>query len=222
MLILNGLPKILRFDRDPRFLSSWMMDGYPSPLVRFLLCLGVTPDPTPPRRPDLKPFVERTVRTVKYEALIPKHPENALQAEVLMDPYRYFFNHERPHQGSACNNQPPYVAFPQLPRLAQLPDEIDPDAWVPHYHRHIFKRRLNAQGSTTIDKQTYYVGIAHAGKLVRFHLDAYEQCFHVIHQGNVIKHMDIKGLYGQRLSFSDYLSQMLEEARSIERRLALA
>lgn len=59
LLLFNDLPQKLRFDRDSRFLSSWAMDGYPSPLLRFLLCIGVEPDPTPPRRPDLKPFVER-------------------------------------------------------------------------------------------------------------------------------------------------------------------
>ena len=67
-LLLNGLPRRLRIDRDARLVGSWSNDGYPSALVRFLLCLGVEPVICPPRRPDLKPFVERCIRTLK------KHP----------------------------------------------------------------------------------------------------------------------------------------------------
>ena len=58
-----GLPRVLRFDRDPRFVASWSMDKFPSAFMRFLLCIGVTPDVCPARRPDLKPYVERFIRT---------------------------------------------------------------------------------------------------------------------------------------------------------------
>ena len=52
-----GLPRTIRFDRDPRFVASWSMDKFPSAFMRFLLCLGITLDICPPRRPDLKPYV---------------------------------------------------------------------------------------------------------------------------------------------------------------------
>lgn len=65
LFTLHGLPKRLRFDRDTRFVASWTSDSYPSALVRFLWALGVTPIICPPRRPDLKPVVERTVKTLK-------------------------------------------------------------------------------------------------------------------------------------------------------------
>lgn len=57
LLVLNGLPKRLRFDRDPRFVWSWSADGFPAPLVRFLHVVGVEPVICPPRRPDKKPSV---------------------------------------------------------------------------------------------------------------------------------------------------------------------
>ncbi len=41
LLSTIGLPLKLRFDNDPRFVGNWLTDGYPSPLMRFLLCLGV-------------------------------------------------------------------------------------------------------------------------------------------------------------------------------------
>jgi hypothetical protein len=66
----TGLPRVVRFDRDPRLVASWSMDKFPSAFMRFLLCVGVTPDVCPPHRPDLKPYVERFIRTQKNH---PKH-----------------------------------------------------------------------------------------------------------------------------------------------------
>jgi len=55
----------LRFDRDIRFVASWTSDSYPSALLCFLHVGGVIPVVCTPRRPDLKPMMERTVKTVK-------------------------------------------------------------------------------------------------------------------------------------------------------------
>ena len=63
----HGLPKRVRFDRDPRLWGGWTRDGYPSPLVRLLRALGVEPIICPPHRPDLKLFAERCIATLKYE-----------------------------------------------------------------------------------------------------------------------------------------------------------
>ncbi len=128
LLQANGCLQRLRFDRDTRWVSSWGMDGYLSPLLRFLLCLGIQPDPTPPRRPDLKPFVERRIRSLKYECLWPQRPATPEAADGLLRDYRHFYNHERAHQASVCDNQPPAVAFPKLPILPPLPTIVDPDA----------------------------------------------------------------------------------------------
>jgi hypothetical protein len=66
LFLLHGLPKRLRFDRDPRLWGAWTRDSYPSPFVRFLQVLGVEPVICPPRRPDKKPMVERGIFTFKY------------------------------------------------------------------------------------------------------------------------------------------------------------
>jgi len=39
----HGLPKRLRFDRDPRLWGSWTRDSYPAPFLRLLHALGVEP-----------------------------------------------------------------------------------------------------------------------------------------------------------------------------------
>jgi hypothetical protein len=53
----HGLPRMLTFDNDPRFVGSASGRDFPSALVRFLLCLGVQPNVIPPHRPDLNAFV---------------------------------------------------------------------------------------------------------------------------------------------------------------------
>jgi len=63
----HGLPHMLTFDNDPRFVGSPSGRDFPSALVRFLLCLGVEPNVIPPRRPDLNPYVERFHRTLSQE-----------------------------------------------------------------------------------------------------------------------------------------------------------
>ncbi len=221
LLLFNDLPQKLRFDRDSRFLSSWAMDGYPSPLLRFLLCIGVEPDPTPPRRPDLKPFVERSVRTLKYECLWEAQPETPAKADDILREYRYFYNHERANQSSACQNRPPYEAFPNLANRRSLPEEVDPDAWLDHYHGLLFKRRVGSNGMVSIDRHTYYVGTAYAGEPIIFQLDAHLRQFMAIQRSQVIKQFDIQGLYGEPIAFGQYLKLMLEEARSIDRQPAL-
>ena len=128
--LAHGLPQRLRFDRDTRFVGSWTTDGYPSAWVRFLQCVGVEPVICPPHRPDKKPFIERLIGTIKHEKLYIQRPATVEAARDLLRTFREFYNYERPHQGLSCNNQPPFTAFPTLPRLPALPEIIDPDAWL--------------------------------------------------------------------------------------------
>jgi hypothetical protein len=54
-----GLPAMLTFDRDPRWVGSASGRDFPSPFRRFLLCLGIQPNVCPPQRPDKNAYVER-------------------------------------------------------------------------------------------------------------------------------------------------------------------
>jgi len=221
LFVFNGLPQKLRFDRDPRLVGSWAQDEYPSPLKRFLLALGVVPDITPPRKPTEKPFVERSIRTLKYEALYPRSPKSAEQAAEYLGEYRYFYNHNRMNQSLACRDQPPYVAFPVLPTMPFVPEEVNPDAWVSAYDGFQFQRRVARNGSVSIDKESYYISQAYAGQKIVLRLNAFEQAFKVIHRGQLIRTCEIRGLYNRRLPFGDYLKIMAEEARTIARRQQL-
>ena len=65
LFLIHGCPKRIRMDRDTRFVGAWTSDSYPSALLRFIRNLDIEPIICPPRRPDLKPFVERVIYTIK-------------------------------------------------------------------------------------------------------------------------------------------------------------
>jgi len=217
LLSTIGLPLKLRFDNDPRFVGNWLTDGYPSPLMRFLLCLGVEPHVVEPGKPYHKPFVERSVRTLKHECLWAEHPVDWLDAMGILDVYRQFYNHDRANQSLACGNCPPYEAFPTLPVLASIPEHVDPDAWLPYYDRRIFKRRVGQNGIISVGNHDYYVGYTYAAQPVGVLLDAAQHVFYILHKGMVDRPFDIQGLIGRILPFENYLALMLAEARTLQK-----
>ena len=219
LLTATGCPKVIRFDRDPRFVASWSVDKFPSAFVRFLLCIGITPDICPPRRPDRKPYVERFIRTQKEECIYPKRPSTAVEAQILIGQHASFYNLERPNQAVTCNNHPPSIALGDVPRLPRLPQEIDPDAWVKHYHKHTFRRQVRSNGTVTVDKHKYYVGKRYSGHKVLCRLDATTRQFDIYCQDRFVKSHPMKGLFHGDLPFEDYVELMLVEAESEEKRL---
>lgn len=216
MFLVNGLPQRLRFDRDARLFGSWTRDSYPSPLMRFLRCLGINPIPCPPRRPDKKPFIERLIGTLKHECLFRYRPTHRLETARVLEDFRAFYNQERPNQALSCDNRPPQVAFPHLPRLPVLPDSLNPNAWLNAYDGRVFRRRINANGSFMVDRYRYYVGNVHAGKPVLVHLDAQRREFFVSYNGALLARKAMQGIHQETMNFQDYLRLMMEEARSIE------
>jgi len=82
-LRLQGIPRSITYDRDPRFIGSQATDGFPSAFTRFLLCLGCVVDILPPHRPDLKPYVERFNRTQKVECFTQHPPTTSAEATAV-------------------------------------------------------------------------------------------------------------------------------------------
>lgn len=218
LLLLMGLPSKLRFDNDPRFVGSWQTDGFPSALMRFLLCLGVTPDIVEPGRPQDKPFAERSVRTLKYECLWLDPPRDWLDAAAILRVYRDFYNHERAHQSLVCGNRPPFKAFPNLPVLPPLPDPVDPDAWLTAFHRRIFRRRVGQNGTVGVGRHDYYVGYHHTGQRIGVQLDAQRKVFRFLQGSTCLLEKEIQGLVGHPLAFQAYLEMLLAEARTTNTR----
>jgi hypothetical protein len=216
LLIVAGLPQQLRFDNDPRFVGNWLTDGFPSPLMRFLWCLQVQPDLVEPGKPYYKPFAERAIRTLKHECLWVERPADWIEAATALERYRHFYNHDRAHQSIACGNRPPYHAFPTLPSLRPVPETVDPDAWLASYHRRLFRRRVGQNGSISLGTYNYYVGYHYVGQPVGVVLDAEQRVFNIVHQGQVIRQLEIQGLVGHVLPFNDYLKRILIEARTAQ------
>src|SRR5579859_6241796 len=199
LLVAHGLPPQLRFDRDPRLVGSAASDLFPSALVRFLLCLHIAVYICPLHQPQDKPYVERFNRTLKAECLRPAHPKTLADTQAAIQGFQDLYNHERPHQGRACANQPPIV---------------DPDRWLAHFHHRPFTRRVSPAGSIKLGKHTYYLSRQWQGRLVTVYLDAPQHVFHIHLAGQLVKTLSIKGLVGHELSFEDFTERLALEARS--------
>lgn len=214
----HGFPPRFRFDRDPRLIGSIGMDDFPSALMRFAWCIGMEPIVCPPRRPDKKGYVERVIRTLKHECLYVHKPATLEDSTSCLDHYQHFYNYERAHQGLSCKNQPPMKAHSDLPALKQLPERLNPDAWLDFYHGQVFKRQVSKNGSISVDNFHYQVGREHALQVASVHLDAINQVFHITVGNTQLHPKAIRGLQHRFMDFEDYAEMMIAEAQAIARR----
>ncbi len=160
----HGLPRMLTFDNDPRFVGSALGRDFPSALVRFLWCVGVRPNVIPPHRPDLNAYVERFHRSLGQECLQVHRPGTLSEVSEFTEAYLSHYNGERPNQARSCGNQPPRVACPAFPTLPAVPQTVDPDRWLMQVNQQAFARTIRARGDLTLNCQDYYVSRTLAGK----------------------------------------------------------
>lgn len=222
LLLLHGLPQRLRMDRDSRLVGAWTRDSYPSPLIRFLRVVGVEPVICPPYRPDKKPVVERTIKTLKTEWLARHSIKTLADAYEVLPGFIHYYNASRVHQGRACNNQIPDEAFPDLPTLSALPDTVQPNRWLHDYHGRVFRRRITSNGTIQVDRYSYYIDSNYAKQRVLVHLDADNEAFFVTCEDQVLKQVDVKGLLPDTMDFQTYLVALKQEARTISSHLHLS
>jgi Integrase core domain len=214
----TGLIGKLTFDHDPRWVGSPNGRDFPSALIRFLLCVGVTPNLCPPRRPDRKGYVERLIKSYQAECIRRDQPSTDEAAREVTEAFLAHYHDERPHQGRGMRNLPPRVAFPTLPTRPPLPEMVDPDRWLASIDGQAFARTIQPNGSVVLERHHYYIKKDLARRKVVLVVNAPEQRFDVLLGREVVKSVAIKGLVGQPLPFEDYAAQMLEEARSEYRR----
>lgn len=67
-------------------------------------------------------FVERLLRSVKYEEVYPNDYANPREARAGLSRYLAFYNHERPHQ--ALNYQTPAAVYFQPTRTEEAPGQL--------------------------------------------------------------------------------------------------
>ncbi len=164
------------------------------------------------------PFVERYHRAFGKECLEVLRPGTEEEVREATDAFYVHYNTERPNQALSCGNRPPRVAYPELPTLPTLPEEVDPDAWLSHIQGQAFARRVQPNGSVEVDRKPYYIKQTLAGQQVVLLVNASERVFEVLLGREHLKTLPIKGLVGQPLPFEEYAVRMREEARSEYRR----
>ncbi len=216
LLDTMGLPKRLRLDRDPRFVASWSSRGYPAPLIRFLRVIGVEPVICPPRRPDLKPYVERCIGSFKNEWLTHSNWSTLGELLNLFPQYVKFHNSERIHQGRACNHRTPDEAFPDLPELPKLPPLVKPNSWIDHYDGRVFHRMGRVGGAFQVDKEVYHVKNLKARQGVLIRLDASLRSFQITQEGNIkLAPVAMQRLLPEDMTLFEYFNTIKDEAISI-------
>jgi len=214
----QGCPDRIDLDRDPRWVGSWTAKDFPSPLLRFLECLGIHPDVCPPQAPEKNPYVERYHRNYKYECQAQEQPQDLESTIATNSPYVHFYNYERPNQALTCGNQPPLVKFPHPPQLSPVPDTVDPDRWLLQQTGKTYVRKLGRDGCFQLGNQTYYVQQKLRGRSVTIWVQGPQRELGILLDGKVIKKLPIKGLQNRRMTFTDFVDWMAKEAESAWRR----
>lgn len=219
LLVEQGCPDRIRIDRDTRWVGSWTAKDFPSPLLRFLQCLGIDPKVCPPHQPEKNPFVERYHRNYKYECQLREQPQDLESTIATNQPYVHFYNFERPNQAITCGNQPPRVKFPHAPALSPVPQTIDPDHWLLLQSGRTYTRRLDRNGCFQLGNHTYYVQQKLRGRSVTLWVDGRQRELAIYANRKVIKKLPIKGLQNRLMNFPEYLELMCQEAISTWRRI---
>ena len=217
----HGLPETIRFDRDPRFVGSWSATEFPSAMMRLLYALDVTPIVCPPHRPQKNAYVERYHRSYQEECLGVYRPSTLAETIEVTQTYQQHYNFERPHQGLACQNQPPRVAYPDAKPAHCLPQAVDPDAWLLAASRRIYKRRVNTNGSIQIGRQRYYVSSKLVKQRILIRVLPTEQLLAFYLDNTLLNKKPIKGLHGEKMVLADYVDLICHEALAESRTLAV-
>lgn len=219
VLVTQGCPDRIRLDRDPRWVGSWTAKDFPSPLLRFLQCLGIEPKVCPPHEPEKNPFVERYHRNYKYECQVREQPQDLESTITTNGSYVHFYNFERPNQAITCGNQPPRVKFPNSPQLSPVPSTVDPDRWLLLQTGKTYTRRLDRNGCFQLGNQSYYVQQKLHGRSVTIWVDGRQKELDIYVSRQALKKIPIKGLQNRLMNFPEYLELMCREALSTWRRI---
>jgi transposase InsO family protein len=217
----NGLPEVISFDRDPRFIGSWTAKEFPSAFMRLLMCLGIRINVCPPQRPDKNAFVERYHRNYEQECLAIHRPNTLAKTICCTTNYLNHYNWERPNQAITCGNLPPRLAFPNLPKRPGLPTTVDPDSWLNQIHGRYYRRRVKGNGTVQIGRQRYYISRKLHRQSVVLRVDAPQQRLAVLQDDKLFKHVPLKGLYNSPMLLEDYIPLIQAEAVSDYRRYLL-
>jgi len=116
----HGLPSMLTFDNDPRFVGSASGRDFPSAKVALsLVCGGDTQrDPAASSR---QKCLRRTISSLAWSGVFTGASARHARGGRLRSTSAYLShsNSERPNQARSCGNQPPRLACPAEPSLPE-------------------------------------------------------------------------------------------------------
>ncbi len=217
----QGLPASITVDRDTRWVGAPQGSDFLAALIRFCHCLGVVVLVCDPHHPQQNGFIERYHRTYQEECLSLHCPKTLSQVREVTEAFVIHYNWQRPHQGIACGNHPPRVAFPDLPPLPRVPDVVNADAWLSWIDGQHLVRLVNRQGFVKVDMRTYYLSSKLAGQPVTLRVNASERCLQLVHPQLTRRSLPLKGLYQRGFPYQEYVDLMQQEASTQQRLLAL-
>ena len=212
-----GCPESITLDRDTRWVGSPAGSDFPAAVIRFASCLGIEVKVCDPHHPQQNGFVERYNRTYQQECLALDRPATLQEARAVTQAFGTHYNGERPHQGLSCGNRPPATAFPVLPSLPAVPSTVDPDSWLGRLDGVHLERKVDRNGTVSIDLKRYYISSHRVGHRVVVRLDASTRSIEVMDEQKPIKSLALKGLVNQTLSFEQFVLHMQHQARAQER-----
>jgi hypothetical protein len=162
----------------------------------------------------LNGFVERYRRTYEEECLQVYRPGDLEAVRTVTATFQQHYNHERPHQGKACGNQPPCRAFPHLPMRPPVPVTVDVDRWIEALDGKSYVRKVQRDTSVTVGCGHYYVTQALIGQQVRLQIDAKDRTMVVWHNEQEVKRLPIQGSGRGRVPFAQFVEELCFEART--------
>ena len=106
-------------------------------------------------------------------------PQTLEQVKEATESFLHHDNEERPNQARSCGNQPPRVACPTFPPFPAVPQTIDPDCWLERVNGQALVRKVQSDGSLTINHEQYYLPRELAGQQVTCFLNAAQKQFEI-------------------------------------------
>ena len=140
-------------------------------------------------------------------------PADCDTVKIVTAAFLQHYNYERPHQGVSCHNQPPRVAFAELPSRPAVPAVVDPDRWIDRLDGQCFVRKVRQDTSVVIDTVAYYTRRAVVGKTVSLRVEAATRSFVVELEGEEVKRIPIAGTGRGECSFATFVEGLSQEAQ---------
>jgi hypothetical protein len=157
-------------------------------------------------------IVERYHRAYEEECLQVHRPADLEAVKTVTAAYEQHYNFERPHQGQACQNQPPRLAYPTLPSRPAVPELVDPDRWIEAWDGLCFVRKVQRDTSVSVDERRYYLSKEVVGQYVTLRVEATSRSFVVEHEGKLLKTIAIQGTGKGLMPFERFVELLFTEA----------